>query len=266
VVVPGSKAKGSRRIWPATTSQFVLVSGGAVAWFAAALLALLSKGEAVATAFVVTGAPLIAAAAFYSRVRKIGKDGVELDPEVLGELFESLPEPADGVTPLEERRMVFEAVEAIVEPPVDPEHIDLNYLLPVVDRGVQSYERALRLDRAAQAWLAEEGYALEPPAAERGVDYVCRRDGGIYAFEVKSSRGGVGGPTPEALHAYFRQARVWADENVGRDEPFFRVLVTDVVPPSSLLDRYRAAGIGIVRIEPEEGGATDWALRPRDAR
>lgn len=259
-------------IWSPRASQLVLGGVGAAAWVVATVLAVASEGEAVATAFVVAGTPLLLAAAFYARVRKVGRDGVEVESLLEGvrKLEESLPSPAEDVSPLEERRNVLEAVEAVLVPPPALEEPDdsLDYLLDPVDRGVQSYGRALRLEQVAREWLAREGYRLEPPAADRGVDFVASSDdhaGGVYAFEVKSSRRGGGGPTPEALHSYFRQARVWVDENLGQAEPFYRVLVTDVVPPPNLLDRYRTEGIGIVRINPDDGNA-DWALRPKDVR
>ena len=253
-------------IWRPKASQLVLTCTGAGAWLVAVILALCSKGEAVATAFVVAGAPLIAGAAFYARVRKITRDGIELDPGVLGELFVRLPQPPEGVSALEERRSVIEAVEAVAAPPAPLElEDDVVYIQASVERGVESYERSQQLESAAQAWLAHEGYEMQPAVADRGTDFIARRGGGVYAFEVKSSRGGAGGPTPEALRAYFLQARVWVDSNLGEGEPFYRVLITDVVPPPSLRDRYRSEWIGIVLIEPKDGLA-DWVLEPRDTR
>jgi hypothetical protein len=258
-------------IWSPRASQWVLGGAGAASWVIAIALAVAPEAEAVATAFVIAGAPLIAAAAFYARVRKVGREGVEVDPllEDVRKLGESLPPLAEDVSALEERRGVIEAVEAVVATPPVLEVSDdsLDYLLAPVDRGVQSYERAMRLERAAGEWLARAGFSAEPPAADRGVDFVARHDedGGVYAFEVKSSRNGGGAPTPEALHSFFRQARVWADENLGQGEGFYRVLITDVVPPPNLRHRYRREGIGIVRISPDDGDA-DWVLRPKNVR
>lgn len=245
----------------------MLAAAGVIAWLMATSLALLSKGEAVATAFVAVGAPLIGAAAFYSRVRKLTKEGVEVDPlEQLRELDASLPPPSGEVSALEERRGVLEAVEAVVAPSPSSEQPDqsLDYLNPV-DRGVRSYERAMRLEQAARDWLLGEGFEIEALAADWGVDFIARCDGAVYVFEVKSSRGGLGSPTPEALRSYYLQARIWTDANIGQDEPFYRVLITDVVPPPNLRDRYRKEGIGIVRIDLDHGQA-DWALKPRNVR
>jgi hypothetical protein len=269
---PKSTAR-SLGVWTPKAGQLVLAGAGVTAWLVAIILALISKGEAVATAFVVAGAPLIVAAAFYARVRKVGKDGVEVDPLLQGlEALDSrLPATTDEAA-LKERGRVLDAAAEVVVASADPiayfEEPDrsLDHLLDPVDRGVQRYERALQLDQAAHDWLNQAGFVIQSPAADRGVDYICIRPGeGVYAFEVKSSREGRGGPTPEALHSYFRQARVWVDENIGQVEPFYRVLITDVVPPPTLRDRYRDTGIGIVRIEPENGSA-DWVLSPRNSR
>jgi hypothetical protein len=274
--VAGTDPRATARslgLWTPQTGQLVLAGAGAAAWIVAIVLAMISKGEAVATAFVVAGAPLIAAAAFYARVRKVGKDGVEVEPLLQGleALGSRLPATTDEAA-LEERGRVLDAAAEVVVASADPiayfEEPDrsLDYLADPVDRGVENYERALRLDQAAQDWLHREGFSVQVLAADRGVDYIGRRDGeGVYAFEVKSSRQGRGGPTPESLHSYFRQARVWVDDNLGQAEPFYRVLITDVVPPPNLRDRYRETGIGIVRIKPEDGSA-DWALRPRNSR
>lgn len=196
------------------------------------------------------------------------KEGVEVDPvEQVRKLDASLPTPTADVSALEERRGLIEAVEAVVgsAPESEEQEGPLDYLVDPVDRGVQSYERALRLERAAREWLGQEGYDVGPPAADRGVDFIARRDGGVYAFEIKSSRGGAGGPTPEALRSYFLQARVWVDAHFDQEESFYRVLITDIVPPPSLLDRYRKEGIGLVRIDPDHNEAV-WALQPRNVR
>lgn len=261
-------AARSLGLWTPKWSQLILATAGGVAWLIAVTLALLSKGEAVAAAFVAVGAPLIGAAAFYSRVRRVTKDGFEVDPlEQVRELDQRLAPPADGVSALEERRSLIDAIEATVATPSPTPGPDdsLEYLLDPVDRGVQSYERALRLERAAQNWLTQEGYALELSTADRGTDFIARRDGEVYAVEVKSSRLRTGGPTPQALRAYYLQARVWVDANLGQDKPFYRVLITDVVPPPNLLDRYRKEGIGLVRIDPDHDEA-GWVLQPRDVR
>ena len=103
-------------IWSPRASQLSLAAAGVVAWLIAVTLALASKGEAVATAFVVAGAPLIAAAAFYSRVRKVSKDGVEVDPVLVRELEERVSPPADDVSALEERQSVIRGSRSCYRP------------------------------------------------------------------------------------------------------------------------------------------------------
>jgi hypothetical protein len=114
---PKSAAR-SLGIWTPKWSQLVLAASGLVAWLIAIGLTLLSKGEAVATAFVMAGILLIGAAAFYSRVRKLTKEGVEIDPlERIRGLEVNLPPPAADASALEERRNVIEAVEAAISLP-----------------------------------------------------------------------------------------------------------------------------------------------------
>jgi len=58
-----------------------------------------------------------------------------------------------------------------------------------------------------------------------------------------------------------REAAIEGDE----EGPFFRFLVTDVVPPPHLRDRYRSHGVGIVHVDPDSG-VINLILEAKDSR
>lgn len=138
--------------------------------------------------------------------------------------------------------------------------------LPRVDLGVAVYERSMRLEAAAAEWLKQEGFVIQSNTRDAGVDIIGNRPGeAVYAVEVGSSRGAAGGPTPEALRDRFLKARIWVDAHLGEKEPFFRLLVTDIVSPPHILDRFRSHGVGILRID-LNSGQVGMALQPKDSR
>lgn len=260
------------RVWAPKSSQLILFLMGIVAWGIALGLALLDKSDAVGAAFVTVGFPLIGAAALYGRLREFGPSGVKTDPlqEAVRELDERLPPPGEDVSAIGERSRLLEAIEVLVsDPPYmadEPLPGQEGLFLPRVDLGVSVYERSMRLEAAAADWLKREGFVVQSDIRDAGVDIVASRPGEIvYALQVMSSRGVAGGPTPEALRNRFLKARIWVDARFGEEEPFCRLLVTDIVPPPNLLDRFRRHGVGILRID-LDSGQVGMALQPRDSR
>jgi hypothetical protein len=259
-------------VWAARRSQLILFLAGIVAWGIAVGLALLDKSDAIGVAFVTVGFPLIGAAALYGRLREFGPSGVKTDPlqEAVRELDERLPPPGEDVSAIEERSRLLEAFEVLVsDPPYmadEPLPGQEGHFLPRVDLGVSVYERSIRLEAAAADWLKREGFVVQSDTRDAGVDIIASRPGEIvYALQVMSSRGVAGGPTPEALRDHFLKARIWVDARLGEGEPFCRLLVTDIVPPPNLLDRFRRHGIGILRID-LDSGQVGMALQPKDSR
>ena len=260
------------RVWAPRNSQLILFLAGIVAWGIALGIALLDKSDAIGAAFVTAGFPLIGAAALYGRLREFGPSGVKTDPlqEAVRELDERLPPPGEDVSAIEERSRLIEAFEVLVsDPPYvadEPLPEQERLFLPRVDLGVSVYERSMRLEAAAAEWLKQEGFVIQSNIRDAGVDIIANRPGeAVYAVEVMSSRGAAGGPTPETLRDRFLKARIWVDAHLGEEEPFFRLLVTDIVPPPHILDRFRSHGVGILRID-LDSGRVGMALQPKDSR
>lgn len=260
------------RVWTPKSSQLILFLAGIAAWVIALGLALLDKSDAIGAAFVTAGFPLIGAAALYGRLREFGPSGVKTDPlqEAVRELDERLPPPGENVSAIEERSRLIEAFEVLVATPPYVDHEPASeqegLFLPRVDLGVSVYERSMRLEAAAVDWLKREGFTIRSGARDAGVDIIASRPGEVvYALEVMSSRGVAGGPTPEALRDRFLKAKIWVDSHLGEEEPFCRLLVTDIVPPPNLLDRFERHGVGILRIDLVSGQA-GMALPPKDSR
>jgi hypothetical protein len=251
--------------WPVKCSQAILLLGGIVAWLIAAALAGVERSLAVAVAFVPMGMLLIGAAAFFMRVRELGPKGVKMDPAVAVEALRAyrkqLPPPPEDASVIQERDRLMDGMESSFVALADKwgtaeELISTQIptaLTQSADVGVQRYNWGVQLEFVARRWLAAEGFALETIPPDLGVDFIGRRKDGFHAFAVRSSRLGTGGPTPEALRNGFLQARIWVTDHLGDDGPFFRHLVTDVVPPPNLLDRYRDQGVGVVHIDPDTG-------------
>ncbi len=258
-------------VWSPGCSQLVLLLAGVVAWTAALGLAITDKSDAVATTFVAMGMLLIGAAAFFSRLRELGPQGMKVDPvEIVREVKEGLPPPVEGLAPEVERAGVIDAIETalgdmpISSTPAAPSEAPIEAAEASADLGAFQYEWAIKLDLAARDWFEIHGFSIEA-SYEAGVSLITRNGAEIYAVEVKSSRMGAGGPTPEALRDGFLKARIWVDENIGTEGAFFRVLVTDVVPPPPLRDRFRSQGIGVTHIDPDTE-EVNVILHPKDVR
>jgi hypothetical protein len=251
-----------RPAWTDRQSQFVLFAAGVVAWIIAVVLAATETSETVAALFVPAGWALIGAAAFYRRLRKFGPRGVEVDPaEAIQSYAEVIPPaPADASAPGERARLL-EGLSAYIE--------DLAHdteLRNAAELATARYTASSTLEAGAERWLRENGFDVEilSGPADSGVDLIGVRGNVIHVVQAKSSRRGVGGPTPEHLRPGFLAAREAAIAG-GHDGPFFRFLVTDVVPPPPLRDRYRKHGIGIVHVDPDTGDIS-LILHAKDSR
>ncbi|MGN6201292.1 MAG: hypothetical protein ACTHNY_02675 [Solirubrobacterales bacterium] len=232
------------------------------AWIIAVALAATETSLTVAVVFVPAGWALIGAASFYRRLRKFGPRGVEVDPAEAIQIYSQIipPAAADASAPGERARLL-DGLSAYLEQMADPKDIR-NAAESAADR----YMAGVALEVGAKRWLREEGFEVEVLSGplDKGVDLIGRREDVIYVAIVKSSLRGAGGPTPEQLRPGFLLAREAAIEG-GEEGPFFRFLVTDVVPPPHLRDRYRIHGVGIVHVDPDSG-AINQIVKARDSR
>lgn len=267
-------ADRSALVWDGKESQVILLTAGIAAWLIAIGLTLYSQAEVVAAAFATVGFPLLGGAALYPRLHKLGPEGMEMRPylwkEAMRELDERSP-PSEEVSAPSERAALFEMFENLndawsqaPEPEPAPK-VDTSLWHPLIDFSVQRYEGALNLERAARDWFEAQGGTILSNARAAGVDFIVRHGQDAEAVEVKSSRGGAGAPTPEFLRDRFLKARIWVDEHLGQDGRFLCTLVTDVVPPPPLRDRFREQGLGIVYIDPDTN-AVNLILKPRNRR
>jgi hypothetical protein len=248
--------------WTDQQTQFLLLAAGALAWIIAVALAATETSLSVAVAFVPAGWALIGAAAFYRRLRKFGPRGVEVDPaEAIQTYGQVIPPAAADASAPGERARLLDGLSAYLEDMADPEDIR-----NAAESAAARYTAGVALEEGAERWLRGEGFEIEVLSGplDKGVDLIGRREDVIYVVIVKSSRRGAGGPTPELLRTGFLRAREVAIKD-GEEGPFFRFLVTDVVPPPHLKDRYRSHGIGIVHVDPDSG-EINLILDARDSR
>ncbi len=248
--------------WTDQQSQRLLLAAGALAWIIASALAATETSLSVAVVFVPAGWALIGAAAFYSRLRKFGPRGVEVDPAEAIQIYsQAIPPAAADASAPGERARLLDGLSDYLEDVADPEDIR-----NAAEFAATRYAAGVALEAGAERWLRGEGFEVEVLSGplDKGVDLIGRREDVIYVVIVKSSRRSAGGPTPEQLRAGFLRAREAAIEG---DEggPFFRFLVTDVVPPPHLRDRYRSHGVGIVHVDPDSG-VINLILEAKDSR
>jgi hypothetical protein len=252
----------SRPPWTDQQSQLLLLVAGTLAWIIAVALAATETSLSVAVVFVPAGWALIGAAAFYRRLRKFGPRGVEVDPaEAIETYSQAIPLAAADASAPGERARLLDGFSAYLEDVADPEDIR-----NAAEFAAARYTAGVALEAGAERWLRGEGFDVEVLSGpiDKGVDLIGRQEDVIYAVIVKSSRRGAGGPTPEQLRAGFLRAREAAIEG-GEEGPFFRFLVTDVVPPPHLKDRYRSHGVGIVHVDPDSG-EINLIIEARDSR
>jgi hypothetical protein len=187
---------------------------------------------------------------------------VEVDPaEAIQSYGEIIPPAAADASAPGERARVLDGFSAYVEDLADD-----TEPRNAAELAAARYTAGATLEASAARWLREQGFEVEivSDPVDMGVDLVGRREDAVYAVLVKSSRRGAGGPTPEQLRPAFLLARE-AAIGQGHEGPFFRFLVTDVVPPPHLKDRYRRHGVGIVHVDPDTGAIKE-TIRAKDSR
>jgi hypothetical protein len=248
------------QLWSESGSRFILLLSGIAAWVIAVVLAAVETSIPVATTFVPVGLALIGGAAFFDRLRKLGPGGLEVDPgKAVRHFSESLPPPPAEASASAERELLLEGLENYFEEVSRTADETLS-----AELAGRRYEAGMALELAVRRWLEGEGHEVRGGSSV-GVDLIGRRGDQVNVVEVKSSRLGSGGPTPEQLRNSFLRARIWADEELGDEGPFYRLLATDVVPPPHLLDRFRGHGIGIVHVDPDTENV-NLILSPKNSR
>jgi len=155
---PPSAADLARPGFLERRGSWVCGGGALTAWILGVILA---EHDAVGGAFVVSGFVLLLAAAFFSRVVKVGKEGIELAAHA-GEAARTAP-VREGDTLDEAKERTAEAVEAAV----------LSQTRPAVFGGLEASARAstrlrlmtgdqaeVNLLAAFNAWLQGQGYTV----------------------------------------------------------------------------------------------------------
>jgi hypothetical protein len=250
-----SLARASIRLERALTAKgyprLVLAGSGIGILIAAIALAAVDRAPAPASALVVAGAGLLAAAVFFERVREIGPSGVKLDSSLLDEVEQELPK-ADDVAAAEERNRIFDVLRSTVseepEATVEPTPLWLE-----ADRVVSQYEQARELEKAAAEWVRGAGWQLDRQVVVPGPwrpDLVALRDRELLVLESKI--GHVSDPDRLSDHLVGVAERIASE----RDLPTERAkawLAVDILPPEAYLDVFRKHGIGLLHIEPSSG-------------
>lgn len=189
-----------------THGPWVLLAAAVAAW---TLAVILRANEAVATAFEASGATLVLAAVFFSRVRKVGKDGIELDPDRA--LGAALREPLrEGDTPEEARVRALDAVSRNLEvqaggrPRIggagearrDARAVGLFDGEPSFRRAMMERDRReANLQAGFGNWLSNQGYTVDVEPSDDSrvrVDLVATRGDQRILAEIR--------PTIEALN------------------------------------------------------------------
>jgi hypothetical protein len=163
---------------PEKHGSWVLAIGSVVTW----ILALVATKDVVATAFALAGFALIVAAAFYSRVVRIGKDGVDLADVI--DVIERTP-VQEGDTPQEVRWRTIESVQQLaLAVPLG----GANPSAPEESRDRRRASWAIERDRGEMnmtdyliEWLQRQGYRIVSVSkgGERvRTDLVAQRDAG----------------------------------------------------------------------------------------
>lgn len=255
-----SKKSLTARTWGEDGSRCILLLSGIAAWVIAVVLAATETSIPVATTFAPIGLALIGGAAFYGRLRKLGPGGLEVDPaEAVRQFRESLPPPPAKASAEGERELLLDGLEVYFE---GQSHLG-EETFPA-ELPARQYETGMALEIGVRRWLEDEGFEVQG-GFDAGVDLIGRRDTEVDVVEIKSSRLGFGGPTPEELRDRFVRARLWVDEKFGEEGPLYRLIATDVVPPPNLKDRFRRHGIGVVHVDPDTGKVSQ-VIPPKNSR
>ncbi len=243
-----------RQIWLALLGILLLLGGAALAAF--------ERSEAPASTVVAAGVVLIAASAFYERVRKIGPGGIELDPAVLDDVEERLPPPSDD-SAAGERQALLDALRAAAstEPPETSAFLGGRGLSA---RVVEEYSRAQRLEEAARRWVVEQGWRILPSEADLPwhLDVIADKDESLLVLEARAGRPG---DTARIASKLREVASLLADARSVRPANIECWLVVDIVPPAALLDPLRRSGIGVLKID-LTSGIFSVVLQPREQR
>lgn len=160
VAVDRTTATGTQRTvnrdtlsFPEKHGSWLLASGSAVAW----ILAVAETTAAVATTFAVAGSLLLAAAAFYSRVVRITKDGVDLADVV--DVIQGVA-IEDGDTPADAKVRAIEGVQRLALATGESASTSRG-ARPGVRRAMMERERVeANLRSYFVAWLQQQGYTI----------------------------------------------------------------------------------------------------------
>jgi hypothetical protein len=241
--------------WAASRAghQSLLAVAGVFLMAGGIVLAVLEKGDAPTTALIGAGLALVAAAAFFDRVREIGPQGVKLDP-LLDRVENELP-PARDPSAAEERKELLDALRALTAEPSEQVTTTRAHVAAAssAEAVVSRYARGRALEQGAREWLIASGWQ---PVSEPGVlgrwrpDLVAEKEGVLRVVEAKAGHPG----DVEQLAMRLAEARALLAHE--RGVPLERVeawLAVDVIPPAAYLAPFRREGIGVVRLEPSSG-------------
>jgi hypothetical protein len=226
----------------------VLLGAGVVAW---ALAIWQVEHEAVATSWALSGFLLIVAAAFYSRVLEVGRDGVKL-----ADVFDALDDVAPDDTTDEVKAKVLDEVAASRSHAASWYSHYASWLQadPVDDpwRRALLLQRSWQTGRLCQAfrdWLEREGWQVTDETANHRfrVDLVARRGNETLYAEVRSAVTTLATPDARRIVASL--------EELPLDGSRALVFAEGTAITLDAITTLRAADIQIYYVDPDSGAA-----------
>ncbi|MDA0178841.1 hypothetical protein OJ997_00920 [Solirubrobacter phytolaccae] len=228
-----------------------------IAAIAAWTIAVAETTEAVATAFAVAGFALIAAAAFYSRVIRVGKEGVDLAQVV--DIIEGTA-TEEGDTPDETKARAIEQVQRLALPAGEATAPSR----PAIRQALMERDRVeANLKSYFASWLQAQGYSIQRIEERRGdvrADMVAvRQDDDHVDRLVVEIRPAIAILRPSHVGA------ILARDPIGLDATSRRGIVlqgTAIVMPEAR-DQLAEAGVTVFRVDPEFGYVEETAPAKR---
>lgn len=147
--------------FPEKHGAWLLSLGAAAAW----VLAVAETTDAVSTVFAVAGFLLLAAAAFYSRVVRVSREGVDLADIV--DVIEGVA-IEEGDTPADAKARAIEEVQRLALPAAGESTPTSFATRPSVRRALMERDRVeTNLRSYFAAWLQRQNYAIKETYVDR---------------------------------------------------------------------------------------------------